>query len=47
MGLGFEFRASCLQRRLFTIWATLPVHFAMVILEMGSHELFALSGLEC
>jgi hypothetical protein len=24
-----------------TAWATPPVHFALVILEMGSHELFA------
>jgi hypothetical protein len=35
VGLGFEFRALHLQRRLSTAWATPPVNFALVILEMG------------
>jgi hypothetical protein len=34
-GLGFELMASCLQSRCSTSWATHPVHFALVILEMG------------
>jgi hypothetical protein len=33
--LGFEFRASRLQSRCSTSWATPPVHFALAILEMG------------
>jgi hypothetical protein len=39
-----KLKASCLQSRLSTTcttWATPPVHFTLVILEMGSHELFA------
>jgi hypothetical protein len=34
VGMGFELRALSLQSR-STIWATPPVHFALVILEMG------------
>jgi hypothetical protein len=34
-GLGFECRVSFLQSRRCTSWATHPVHFALVILEMG------------
>jgi hypothetical protein len=34
-GLGFELRASRLQSRCCTTWATPPVHFALVLLEMG------------
>jgi hypothetical protein len=30
-----------------TAWATPRVHFALVILEMGSHEPFAWAGLNC
>jgi hypothetical protein len=41
---GFELRALSLQSRCST--AIPPVHFALVILEMGSLELFALTGLE-
>jgi hypothetical protein len=33
--LGFEFRALCLQDRHSTTWATLPVLFTLVILEMA------------
>jgi hypothetical protein len=33
--MEFELRASCLQSRHFTTWATPLVHFALVILEMG------------
>jgi hypothetical protein len=40
VGPGFELRALYLQSRCFT-WATTPVHFALVILEMGSWEIFA------
>jgi hypothetical protein len=47
MALGFELRASQLQSRHSTPKATLPVHFALVILEMGSHELFTCAGLNC
>jgi hypothetical protein len=35
MGQEFELRASHLQNRSSTTWATLPVHFALFILEMG------------
>jgi hypothetical protein len=41
-GLELEFKASHLQSRL----STPPVHFALVILEMRSYELFAWAGLE-
>jgi hypothetical protein len=43
VGLGFELRAECLQNRCFT---TPPVHFALVILEMGPYKLFALAVLK-
>jgi hypothetical protein len=46
VGLRFELRTSGLQRRPSSTWATPPVHFALVILEMGSRELFAHAGLE-
>jgi hypothetical protein len=46
MELGFELRALCLQSRYSITWATPPVHFALVILEMESCELFALASLE-
>jgi hypothetical protein len=35
VGLGFEFRALHLQSRCSIAWAMPPVHFALVILEMG------------
>jgi hypothetical protein len=38
--LGFELRASGLQSRHCTAWATSPVHFALVILDMESCKLF-------
>jgi hypothetical protein len=41
VGLEFELRASHLQIRHSTTLANPPVHFALVILEMESHELFA------
>jgi hypothetical protein len=34
-GLGFEFRASFLQSKHSTSQVTPPVHFALVILEVG------------
>jgi hypothetical protein len=36
VGLVFELRASHLQTKHSTPWATPPVHFALVILETGS-----------
>jgi hypothetical protein len=39
--LEFEIRASHLQSRCSTAWSIPPIHFALLILEMGSHELFA------
>jgi hypothetical protein len=46
MELGFELRASLLQSRCSPTWATPPVHFALVILEMGAlYELIAPAGL--
>jgi hypothetical protein len=44
--LEFELRTSHLQSRHSTTWGTLPVHFTVVILEMGSWEPFAQTGLE-
>jgi hypothetical protein len=44
VGLGFELRAFSLQNRQSIIWA-IPQSI-LVILEMGSHELFAWTGLE-
>jgi hypothetical protein len=41
MRLGCELRASCLQNKCFTAWATIPVHFALIIMVMGSCELFS------
>jgi hypothetical protein len=39
VGLVFELRALHLQSRYSTTRATLPVHFSLVILEMGSPRL--------
>jgi hypothetical protein len=39
-GLEFELKASHLQSRRSTASSTPPVHFAVVILEMGSCKLF-------
>jgi hypothetical protein len=44
--LGFELRALYLQNRHHTSGTTTPVHFALVILEMESQELFVQVGLE-
>jgi hypothetical protein len=44
MGLGFELRALHLQSRHSTAQIKSLVHFALVILEVGSHELFAQTG---
>jgi hypothetical protein len=41
VGLVFELRASHLQSSCSTSLATPPVHFALVILEMESQDLFA------
>jgi hypothetical protein len=46
VGLTFEFRVLSLQSRHSISWATPSVHFTLVILEMGSHKLFAQVGLE-
>jgi hypothetical protein len=45
-GRGWEFRSWLLQSRCSNTWATPPIHFSLVSLEMGSHELFARAGLE-
>jgi hypothetical protein len=39
-------RASHLQSRCSTTWATSPVHFALGILKIGSHKLSVPAGLE-
>jgi hypothetical protein len=44
---GLEFRALNLQTRHSTPKATPPVHFGLVILEMGSYELFIGTGSNC
>jgi hypothetical protein len=44
--MGFELRASCLQKRSSTDSDTPPVHLGLVILKMESHELFAQAGLK-
>jgi hypothetical protein len=41
VGVGFEFKALHLQSRFSTTWASLPFHFALIILEIGCCELFA------
>jgi hypothetical protein len=41
LGLGFELRPLHLQSRHSTAWAMIPVHFALVILEIGSLKLFS------
>jgi hypothetical protein len=46
VGLCFELRASCWHSRVSTTWVTSLVHFVLVILDMGSCELFAWAGLE-
>jgi hypothetical protein len=43
IGWGLGLRASNLQSRHSTIWATPPVHFAFIILEMGI-SLFVWAG---
>jgi hypothetical protein len=42
--LGFELRASCLQRSHCTSLATCPTLFALIIFEIGSHFLFSQPG---
>jgi hypothetical protein len=46
MELGFELRHSNLQSSCSTAQATPPVHFSLVILEIGSHELFPWADLK-
>jgi hypothetical protein len=46
VGLGFDLRVLDLQSRVSNTWATPPVHSALVILEMRSHELFVGGVLE-
>jgi hypothetical protein len=43
---GFELRALHLQSNHSPTWAMTPIHFALIILELGYRELFALAGLE-
>jgi hypothetical protein len=40
VGPRFGLRALCLQSRHSTTWATAPVHFALIIVDMRFHELF-------
>jgi hypothetical protein len=35
VGLGFELKALYLQNRLSNAWTTPPVHFVLIVLEMG------------
>jgi hypothetical protein len=44
--MGFELRALHRQNKHSTAWATLPVYFTLVNLEMGSHKLYAQAGFE-
>jgi hypothetical protein len=46
VGLGIKLSASCLQSRHCTAWATPPVHFALVILEMRPFKIFAQANLK-
>jgi hypothetical protein len=46
VGLGFELRASHLQSRCSTSWTKPPVHFVLIILEMGSYKLCSWDGLK-
>jgi hypothetical protein len=46
VGLGFELRAFHLQSRCSITVVSPPVYFALVILEMGSPELFVSAGLQ-
>jgi hypothetical protein len=45
MVLAFELRASCLQSRCSAAWVTPPVHFALIVLEMGGNLVNYLPGL--
>jgi hypothetical protein len=45
-GTGVWIRALRLQSRHSSTWATSPLHFALVILKMSSHKLFAQAGLK-
>jgi hypothetical protein len=45
-GLEFELKTWLLQNSCSAASATPPVHFALVILEMGSCELFPQAGLK-
>jgi hypothetical protein len=38
VGLGFELRGLCLQSRCSTAWVIPPVHFVLVILEIGDMD---------
>jgi hypothetical protein len=46
VGLGFELRVLCLQSGHSTASVKPPLHFALVIFEIGSCELFAQASLE-
>jgi hypothetical protein len=43
---GLNSGLCTLQSRCCTAWATPPVHFSLIILEMESHKLFAQAGPE-
>jgi hypothetical protein len=44
VGLGFEFRALCFKPGALLLEH--PIHFALIILNMGSLKLFAQTGLK-
>jgi hypothetical protein len=45
VGLGFELRLVCLQSRHTTTWATPPIQFSLVVLEMGVSQIICWAGL--
>jgi hypothetical protein len=45
-GTGVWPQGFILENQVLYAWATPPVHFVLVILEMGSHDLFAQAGLK-
>jgi hypothetical protein len=46
VGLGFKLRAFCSAKQGLYCLSPPPVQFTLVILEMGSHELFSQVGLK-
>jgi hypothetical protein len=44
-GTGLELWTSCLQSRCSIAWATPPVHFALVILEISTSQVARMTGM--